>query len=79
MLDEPGSGLMGVSFLDWVSFFDLETRFLSDGLPLFVASDCRSETREAHSGGVAVGNRLYEDGIGGYLAPINLEDEELKS
>lgn len=37
MLDEPGSGLMGVPFLDCVSFFDdLETRFLSDGLPLFV-------------------------------------------
>lgn len=36
MLDEPGSGLMGVSFLDDVSFFDLVTRFLSDGLPLFV-------------------------------------------
>lgn len=38
MLDEPGSGLMGVSFLDCVSFFDdLETRFLSNGLPpLFV-------------------------------------------
>lgn len=36
MLDEPGSGLIGVSFLDCVSFFGLEIRVLSDGLPLFV-------------------------------------------
>lgn len=35
-LDKPGSDLIGVSFLGDVSFFNLVTRVLSDGLPLFV-------------------------------------------
>lgn len=39
-----------------------------------MAGDCRSEAGETHSGSVAIGDRLYEDGIGGYLAPINLKE-----